>query len=91
MRNVIIADHSLLFSPGLHIEQNDVIMIEQMQSNLSKFDFDKRPDCSRNLFIIKEARQNLKPQALFLPHILQYYGETIRFTELLVQSDLSFR
>ena len=55
MRNALIAKHTLLFSPGLHIEDDKIIVIEEMKPYFAKLDLNNCPDTARYLSVIKET------------------------------------
>lgn len=59
VRDLLISEHSLFFGPCLHVEQNHVVVIEEMQAYFSKLNFYHTPDCARNLLFIVELVKHL--------------------------------
>lgn len=57
---IIAFEHPLLFGPILHVEEDHVVLIKEVKSHLSKFDINEWTDRSRNLCVIKEARDSLE-------------------------------
>ncbi len=39
MRHVVVLDHPLFLAPLLHVENDDIFMVVEMQTNFSEFDF----------------------------------------------------
>jgi len=85
VRDALVAKHPLLLRPRLHVEQYDVVVVEQVQPDLAQLDFDNRTHASRDLNPVVKFGQLLHVQALPLAEVLQHEGHAVGFAEFLEQ------
>lgn len=54
VRDLLVSEHTLFLSPGLHIEENNVVVVEEMQAHLSQLDLYHAANCAWDLLFIIE-------------------------------------
>ena len=72
VRNVLVAEHALLLGPVLHVEEDHVVVIEEVQARLTQLDLEDRAKTSGDLDLVEEAREQLQFDPLALAEVGQY-------------------
>jgi hypothetical protein len=86
VRNAFISEHPLLLRPSLHIEEDYIVVIEEMQAHLSELYLNHRPYGSRYLFFVVKFAENLELQALSLTEVTQNYRDAVGLRKALEKS-----
>jgi len=79
-------EHALLLCPLLHVEEDDVVVVEEVQAHLTELDLDDRSKSPRNLSVVKEARKCLKSHTPSLAKVTQHEAQAVGLTESLEES-----
>ena len=86
MRNAFISEHPLLLRPSLHIEEDNIVVIEEMQAHLSELNLNHRPYGSWHLFLVVKFAEYLELQALSLTEVTQNYRDAVGLRKALEKS-----